>query len=698
MKVLIFVVSSLLFFVLSYAHPLCYNGVPEPQLGLKYCSEYTMSSCCTTLREEVVVTTFITNNTGSFSNGFILADKTTWSVCDRELVKIACTKCSNYELHLYEISSSPLLCSSYCTGAFKMACPSPSILCDNFGIVAIDSWCYPVTVEPPITDASGFSSVYPGASFFEAVEVRWSPYETALGLGTQSAYVVEQRGIIYRLSKTSTNSETFSERVFLNWETQTYQNGELGLLGFEFDPDYATNCYIFIFYTSDVDTANKVNYLSRLHVPNCNRYATATVDITSECRLANIDKQTNQHNGGSISFDSNKHLFLSVGDGGTQNDGQNNGQNTHNLFGTIIRVNPGRPVDPHSCVGVSNYTVPSDNPFFGHPEMGMAEIYAWGFRNPWMCNMFQPGDRFYCGDVGQVRYEEISRIYRGKNYGWSLAEGDGPFSQASAEEYAGLISSPNYQRPLVDYAHSTQYTLHPRTVSNVIGFSITYGGLYTGKQLAPSYFGSHIAADFTSGMLFTFFIDETGVKPPAAEILIQNIPPLARIRTGPDGETYFVSYYGVSIPSEILRLDLSQREEPFCGNYKCEISESCSKCPIDCYGKLSGNDKWCCSDGRCSLGNCLINCTARVSSSDPLNNVCEPGESCLTTNDCPSKSTGNGNTNSFCCYGSYTGPMCTSIVNGEVVVDSAYCLTLNDPCKRGNSNGRGNGYDWYNQN
>lgn len=665
-----------LFIAVAFTHPLCYDGnAPVANPSLEYCTEYRSLSCCTTTaRETAVVNAFLAENALDFSSSFVLGDRASWSACDQELINVACTKCSQYESHLYETSADyPILCGvKYCNANFT-ACAA-TVSCAEVGIVSEDPWCYPI-VDPPLpTSVAGLTNAFPGVLFAAAIDVAWATADAT------AAYVATQTGFVYRVAGGT-------KRTFLDLTSKVSFQLEMGFLGFVFDPNYATNCYVYAFYTG----AEKTNYLSRFYVPSCTSLATATVSVESECALISIRKTTTAHNGGSLHFDSHGDLYLSLGDGGTQNDGSNNGQNTYNLFASVIRITPGRPANPFSCSGASNYTIPSTNPFVNGG--GLPEIYAYGLRNPWTCTFVQPGDKFYCGDVGQQRFEEFDRMQLGGNYGWSKAEGDGKFAQSTDAEYAALLAQPNYVRPLADYRHSGQYPINERTISNVLGFSIIYGGPYFGSVLNSKYRGAHIFADYNEFSIGIAFIDETGNPPraPNGELLIVASPPISRVRYGPDGEPYFVSYYGPDYEGAVFKFT-ANKNVFLCGNYLCETGETCTNCPIDCQGQQTGprNSKWCCASGVCASGNCPVDCSARLRPTNPQNKVCEPNENCLTTDDCP----GRKNNNEFCCYGTNDGPVCASPVADVEEYNSAYCLSLNDPCNRGESDGRGNGWAW----
>ena len=107
--------------------------------------------------------------------------------------------------------------------------------------------------------------------------------------GTDRIFVVEQAGII----KVFENDPLISNyNVFLDISSQVVYNGERGLLGLAFHPDYASNGYFYIYYS--IGNPNRTR-ISRFSVSSTNP---DSADESSESVILDISQPASNHNGG----------------------------------------------------------------------------------------------------------------------------------------------------------------------------------------------------------------------------------------------------------------------------------------------------------------------------------------------------------------------------------------------------------------
>jgi len=242
--------------------------------------------------------------------------------------------------------------------------------------------------------------------------------------------------------------------------------GERGLLGVAFDPNFATNQFVYVYYTATTPATH--NRVSRF---------TANGDVamageTPIIDLNNLSSATN-HNGGAIHFGPDGKLYIAVG----ENANSANSQSIGNLLGKVLRIN-------------SDGTIPSDNPVMfpgitGSTSGNNRAIWSVGLRNPYTFT-FQPGSgRMFINDVGQNTWEEIDDGIAGSNYGWSLCEG------------VCIPSNANFRDPLFQYGHGS---------SSTTGCAITGGAFYnpTTANFPSDYFGKYFYAEFCTGWIRRF--------------------------------------------------------------------------------------------------------------------------------------------------------------------------------------------------
>lgn len=192
--------------------------------------------------------------------------------------------------------------------------------------------------------------------------------------------------------------------------------GERGLLGVAFDPHFALNQYIYLYYTVPGTPAH--NRVVRFTANGDVVLAGSRVILLE---LNSLSTATN-HNGGALHFGPDDNLYIAVGD----NAKGSNSQNLSNLFGKILRV-------------ASDGTIPSDNPFV-QSTTARHEIWALGLRNPFTFAFRGTTNFMYINDVGESTWEEIDLGQAGANYGWPATEGP--------------TTDPAYKSPIYNYGHS----------------------------------------------------------------------------------------------------------------------------------------------------------------------------------------------------------------------------------------------------
>lgn len=333
---------------------------------------------------------------------------------------------------------------------------------------------------------------YPNLGFDSPISIQRAPGDST------HLFVALQGGVIQVFD--GTNPNTFTTSVFLDLTDRTRANGEQGLLGLAFDPDYATNGFVYVNYSANANPNVSAgdSVIARFSVPDrSNPVATRA----SEVQLLRFADADNTHNGGDLAFGPDKMLYISSGDGGLGNDPNQNAQNIDDLRGKILRISPR---------GTAAQIVPADNPFVG--VAGRDEIWALGLRNPF--RMSFDGDRLWVGDVGQDNREEVDLIVKGGNYGWRKYEG-------TRLNNPGDPAIPNAIPPVYDYGRTE-------------GTTVTGGRVYRGNAM-PALVGRYVYGDFGSGTVWA--LSESG------GVATENV----RIGTVPNP-----SSFGLDLDGEIL--------------------------------------------------------------------------------------------------------------------------------------------------
>ena len=356
----------------------------------------------------------------------------------------------------------------------------------------------PVDTPPAIKTTAVFTQL----SFSQPTTLRQVP-------GDASRWFVAEKGGVIRLFANDPNATSSS--IFLDISGRVSASGEGGLLGFAFHPDFPLTPEVFVSYTRGNPFTS---YVSRFYSTDNG----LTLEPTVEDVLLTLPQPASNHNGGNLAFGPDGLLYVGFGDGGGSGDPNENGQDTSNLHGTIVRID----VD-----GGTPYAIPAGNPFAGNAActqgVGAAEcpeIYAWGLRNPWRFSFDAGSGALWVGDVGQNAWEEIDRVEVGGNYGWNDREGAHCYDPPAGCATAGLID------PVTEYGRD-------------VGASVTGGYVYRGAAI-PDLVGWYLFGDFVSGRILAIPADSSGLV--AAEEMLASALSIVAFGEDNDGELYVVDF------------------------------------------------------------------------------------------------------------------------------------------------------------
>ncbi|HLF41076.1 MAG TPA: PQQ-dependent sugar dehydrogenase, partial [Acidimicrobiia bacterium] len=273
----------------------------------------------------------------------------------------------------------------------------------------------------------------------------------------------------------------------LDLSASTCSDLERGLLGVATHPAFAGNGFVYAFYTTDA-SGRCAHRVSRFEMSG------DAVDPATEVVLVDpIPSANANHNAGDLAFGRDGHLYVSVGDGGCDYDGEgcaganDASRDEHVLLGKILRI-------------TDDGGIPPDNPFLGADadrcatsggtERGRRcrETFAWGLRNPFRLafDPNAPGTRFFINDVGQHHWEEVDEGRPGADYGWN--EREGHCANGSVDDCGDTPDG--MTDPVFDYPHAE-------------GCGAITGGAFVPAGVWPDELGgAYLFGDYNCGTIF----------------------------------------------------------------------------------------------------------------------------------------------------------------------------------------------------
>ncbi len=399
------------------------------------------------------------------------------------------------------------------------------------------------------------------------------PMELDLLPGTDPQVLFIERGGNVKLYKPAEKATTVVAKINI------YQGHEDGLMGLAVDPAYATNHFIYLYYSPAGN--EPVQYLSRFV------FHEGVLDMASEVVLLKVPVQRDEccHSAGSIEFGPNGLLYLSTGDNTNPHasngfnpiderpgrgpwDAQKSSANTNDLRGKILRIKP---------EADGTYTIPEGNLFAKDGSQGRPEIYVMGCRNPFRMSIDPVTAYLYWGDVGPDAgenkpdrgprgYDEINQAKGPGNFGWpyfiannqpyhdfnfATGQSGGQFNAAkpvnTAARNTGVQALPPAQPALVwyPYAASQTFPLLGSGSRNAMAGPVYRAELYANStRRFPDYYnGKLLIYDWMRGWMMAVTLNEAGNEP-AIEPFLPNMEfnnPMD-VLFGPEGDLYMLEY------------------------------------------------------------------------------------------------------------------------------------------------------------
>ena len=283
-------------------------------------------------------------------------------------------------------------------------------------------------------------------------------------------YVVQKGGAIRIISQ-----DRLLRRPFLDIRNRVEAHGvrsEPGMSSMAFPPDYMRTGLFYVAYTNHRDELVIAGYRRSTTDPR-------VADPRSAETVLRIPEPTPAHHGGLIAFGPDGHLYIATGDGETALAAAGTAQDTGQLPGKILRIDP---IEP-------GYSVPPDNPFVNGP--GRDEIWALGVRNPRGISFDRVTGTIAIADSGNNRFEEINYLplakSRGANFGWPAFEAFAPL--------LGGIPKRQTVPPALAYRHGP-------------GCAVAGGYVVRDPRLARirgrEIFGDYIFGDYCTGRIYGF--------------------------------------------------------------------------------------------------------------------------------------------------------------------------------------------------
>jgi glucose/arabinose dehydrogenase len=384
------------------------------------------------------------------------------------------------------------------------------------------------------------AATYP-ASFEERTIVSGLTMPTAVDWTPDGRVVIVEKG---GKMKVAASAATTASTV-LDLSAQVNEFGDRGMLGVAVDSSFASNHYVYLLFTYELDTATPdddgqmVSRLLRVTLNNDDSVTDQTVVLGSyvsgECPMPPsntvdcLPSEGGSHSIGTVLSAPDGTLYVGSGDASSYSEVDTLSLRTYNEnspAGKIMHIDrAGRGLSSHAfCPTETDLT------------KTCTKLFAKGFRNPFRFALRPDGDGLTVGDVGWASREEVNLIRQpGRDYGWPCYEGNGRAPgykdlPGCAPEYAKEGTADAAVPPNHDYDRTSQPS------SAVMG-----GPTYTGSTYPSGYRDSIFFADYAQGFIKRLTVNASD-QVTSVQSFATEWGGNVQIKQAPDGDLVFVSF------------------------------------------------------------------------------------------------------------------------------------------------------------
>ena len=228
------------------------------------------------------------------------------------------------------------------------------------------------------------------------------------GLSSPTSFEFLNASVMIVVEKNSGKAKVITNGAYTGdaLDLPVANEGEMGLLGITKDPNFASNNFVYLYYSlSTVDGGAWLDDRLVRYTWNGSTL-TSPVDLWILGPTAQYPSSSLYHHGGYIRIGPDNKIYLQRGD-----------MIRWNCFEMNDNINT---VGEAACIYRLNLdgSAPSDNPFFANANPTIKKIWLYGFRNGYGMSWDRTSGDMWFTENGPTVYDEVNIARPGMNSGW----------------------------------------------------------------------------------------------------------------------------------------------------------------------------------------------------------------------------------------------------------------------------------------